>query len=504
MKRIKYSIKLLSPVVISASSSEMNTVDCLDYIPGSTLLGIFASKYISKKKCGYDAHKDDNFRKYFLRGGLIFSNAYLKTASREYLPTPLSIQKKKSDESILNLIEQDTDEQTTGTGQFCDIAGESVYFSLPEKNMNFHHSRKENRIAGKSSDGAIFNYAALSEGQEFKGYILGSDDNITAFLGLFPERDRIACRVGRSKKTQYGNAEILLEQSENYPENNVENGEAVVTFISPAVLLNENGYPEVSAEILLDYLTKDGLVIEKIEQIFSKAEDIETFIAKWGKKKPQAKAFSAGTTFKINIEGDTQKLKELEQKGLGERLGEGFGRIKINWVVAAGYSARSEEQQSTARPEGELPALLKVKFRDIILENIRKSVVVEALNLANSARVLPKNSLLGRLESDLKKSSSGREFKEKIQKYKETATKSLKKCRIGGNTLYKVVENELNMNVDSISSAVSFFCADVEINIEGLKSESAEMLYKLYWLTFFARLRKRNKEDKTKGGEGNE
>jgi len=107
---------------------DMNMVSTKDYIPGTTILGIFAARYVKEKnKLNNNVHEDETFYNWFLNGKLKFSNAYLTIYNEEteieLLPTPLSIQKEKADETnILNLIMNETEKPTTPVSRYSYIS----------------------------------------------------------------------------------------------------------------------------------------------------------------------------------------------------------------------------------------------------------------------------------------------------------------------------------------------------------------------------------------------
>jgi hypothetical protein len=73
---LNIQIRLLSPVIISSYVPDNNLTGTLGHIPASSVLGLFAAKYISKEKLE-DAHNDSNFYNWFLRNDIIFTNAYI-------------------------------------------------------------------------------------------------------------------------------------------------------------------------------------------------------------------------------------------------------------------------------------------------------------------------------------------------------------------------------------------------------------------------------------------
>ena len=110
--QIKYEVKTLSPILLSADSGEVNTVNTYEYISGNSMLGIFASKYIRDRNLS-NAHEDPTFRDFFLNGKLKFLNAYIQKEIEDEkyktYPIPFSIQKEKYRNNIIDLLWVDKD-----------------------------------------------------------------------------------------------------------------------------------------------------------------------------------------------------------------------------------------------------------------------------------------------------------------------------------------------------------------------------------------------------------
>jgi len=71
MKSLKYRIKLTAPTIISGTSGDSVTNSCLSYIPGTTILGILAGRYLQQY------NDKTEFERLFLRSGLFFQEFVL-------------------------------------------------------------------------------------------------------------------------------------------------------------------------------------------------------------------------------------------------------------------------------------------------------------------------------------------------------------------------------------------------------------------------------------------
>jgi len=451
MKALQYKVRTLAPVVISTTSGEANLTGTLNYLAGSSILGVFASQYLSagkgKATCSHvGLHQDERFYRWFLRGDLSFGNAYLAVQDEEntylFYPTPLSLQQDKEEKTVYNLtaMAEKPDEETKALGGFSRLEIDRLIFEMPAKQLYFHHARKD-RLKGRSEEGEIFHYEALNEEQLFVGRILGEEEDLKEFKTWFG--CGFLAWVGRSKNAQYGQVEIELAEIEEIEENVTElindDNTLVLTFLSPVILRNRYGFPEVSFRVLQEHLAKvlgtDGFTIE---ECYARAELVENFVSVWKLKRPAEKALAAGSTFKLtfNREPDSElqeKIKALCREGLGERRNEGFGRLTVNLATKERYSKDKLKPGELEKPEGSLPKEAKEIFKKIVHNNLETKMEKVAVDkseefFTGEKKLLP-NSLLSRLELLLRESGNMDEFSRKIKNLRDTARDKLEGYR---------------------------------------------------------------------------
>lgn len=509
---LKYKVKTLSPVLITGGEGDSRMTATKDYITGRVMLGVFASKYIGKSACMPDkAHEDTRFFKWFLRGDIRFANAYLQIDNKMLLPTPLSIHRDKSSDKIYNLLYKEVDRPTNPAGGYCWLENDRIFFHLPEKRLYFHHFRKD-RIKGHSDERGIFFYEAISEGQEFWGTIWGNKNDLKEFRDFYG--GRIKARLGRSKKTQYGSIEIeLLDIEELNPEIDISQGHIILTFISPVILFNKFGFPEVSVDSLSAYLAQmlglDPKEIE-IEACCARVENIENYTSVWRMKNPADKAFSPGSTFRISFKTSLSdelknRIKELAVLGIGERRNEGYGRVLINRPLSEELLEEKEKPAKSKgeKPFGDIPVFVKELLMQIIKERVSRILIKKALQDAdyckdNKNEEILSGNLLGRLELMLNTSKKHQDFIKKVEGLQDTAKNKLKGYYIGEKgPLFETISKDLPWeqifaglrDLDKISREIGYrFQEDEELK---------EDLFKKYWRTFFRSIRMQNK----KGGK---
>jgi len=518
MYHIHYKIRTLSPILLTWVTGDTNMVSTLDYIPGSVLLGIFAKKYIDKKDLGGNAHEDQYFYRCFLNSSICFTNACLSKSNENdrstFYPTPLSIQSSKEDEKEIYDLMITSKKQTENLGNYCEIINDKIHLASASRSINFHHSRKD-RVKGHSDDGTIFNYESLDPLQEFSGWIIGEKADLKIILDLIGSKMKI--NIGRSKQIQYGEAELeLLYDIPDTPISEVNtfnpdrlNNPFILTFWSPAIIYNKNGFPSTSITYLKKYLSSN-LEVQygdiHILQAFKKSEVVENFVSKWLLKKPSETCFKAGSCFKIRIEGlndnINEKLTELQKIGIGERTGEGFGRFLINMQQKDRYIRDYGTKLNTNKPEGSVPDITQKVIKDVAIRSYLTIAEVQALKdgsgFNKNKDQIPTNSLLSRLVFMIKESDNAADFISKVSELPETATNNIKRCRNDQINLYEFIHSsdtyvsgilDQDQDLQNCCSLIGF----KPLSNEELKSK----IFSHYWLTFLAIMRK----EKKKGGE---
>ena len=221
MQQLKFSIKTLSPVVISSMSNSTVMTTAHSEISGSIIRGILASRYVKQLKLGDKAHEDAEFIQLFY-GGLKFLTANLVVKRQRSFILPLSLQQAKSgsgSNKVQDLLTAKEPEKGYKSLQGYGIIEDGKIFTAEvNKNISMHMSRDSEgeRLSGKSTDGKIFNYESIDEGQVFQGLIVGDKANLQKLVdGLKFENNSMIAYIGRSHFTQYGKCQITFEKIED-------------------------------------------------------------------------------------------------------------------------------------------------------------------------------------------------------------------------------------------------------------------------------------------------
>ena len=358
MNRLKFSIKTLSPVVLTSTSNATVMTETHSEFGGSTIRGIFAARFIEVQKL-QDAAHDKTFREIFF-GGLRFLPSTPEILNRRSFVLPLSLQRGKAgtgdDDKIQDLLNAESPQKGyksfRGYGTLVD---EKIFSARVKTNVFMHMSRTgaQERLAGKSIDGGIYNYEALDAEQTFRGEIIG-DKKILLKLrdGLNLDGGKMAAYIGRSKFTQYGKCLVTVGDVEDVPAENF--SEKIFLRLDTPLIPVDDCFIEAKKILAAEIIGKLG---EKFSlgKVFASGVEIENFVVPWSLKRPRVSALAAGTVFELKISApltDDEKnlLTAKIYAGFGTRTEEGFGQLRL-WQPSDKFTVGKLDDEKLSKPE---------------------------------------------------------------------------------------------------------------------------------------------------------
>ena len=448
MYEIKFVIKTLSPVVISAASNSTLMTKSHDEISGSMIRGLLANRYIQEKKLGNKAHEDKNFQELFY-SDLKFLSATPVISGKRSFVLPLSLQRGKKGTADEKNVQDLLSVKKTPAGYkslrgYGIVDDDKIFTVSVEKNIFMHMSRSETeeRISGKSEAGHIYNYEALETGQIFCGQILGTEN---ALENLQLENKSFVERIGRSRSTQYGECEFVFGNIKEIKFQNF--GEEIYLRLeSPLISTNDNF---ISAEKILQTEVIDKLGENfALVKVFSSGTEVENFVSIWGMKRPRVQALAAGTVFEViaNQECDKKILHEKFYSGFGVRTEEGFGQIRI-WQPKTFTLCKFNRNEFTERKNfSELTIkIAKNILLDRYLEQIRSYAHEDATALTAQLQRGNYSHFFSRLSDILllvEENGLRKNFGKKISDESRDGTlfqDNLKKIYVGNQKLYDIL-----------------------------------------------------------------
>lgn len=328
---IGYTVILNDNVFIPSATADSS----YDYIPGSTVLGAFAGKYLSIN------NEDGNFENLFLKNNICFSPLYITKKENEYsIPAVPLLGRIKGEDGVFNVTER-TDDKIIKPFKNGYLTERYEYIK-PVTETIYHHS---------TSEKVLYTQNCISKGQLFSGTISGKGIYLKSILNLLNG----SIRFGRSKTAQYSLCDIISSEIISKDKNNevkLEKGEYYAAVaLSDIVLMDEFGNYNPSYELLKEKLGekselfcfKPGSNDDKMSFSTIRYKAIMGYNAKRGLQSPHYRVIAAGSAvvFKAADTGNISKNILI-----GEKFGEGFGHIAIYKLSEFKCSSTSNDKLS--------------------------------------------------------------------------------------------------------------------------------------------------------------
>lgn len=402
MKTIKLHLKAEEPLVITDGSSEGMSHETLNYIPGSMLLGAFASIWV-KNNANINPDESSEFNDLFLNGKVKWGNAYPsvwnKLKELETVPIPLTFQKiknyaglpeaktsiteeeqDKEDRRVLNLIRIDPNNTKTlrdycseqlnwkfGTkeaakpkkidGGFMSIDGccqPNIRFGF-----NTHVAMDEFR---HGADHQLFGYSSINAGTTFVSEVMFDDEIADELKVLLSKGDDI--RVGHSRSAGYGRLSYIKEAEKIFSDNEVDlaKSKEIYLFLSSSYIPKhswEKPIKSLERELISSGLGENCV---SASDVSCRYKTISGYSGKWHLPRPSRNAIVAGSVIKLNL--NTNENVKLPP-ALGADTAEGYGRYLINPTFLDKLSpelkcfSKSEQVNSNLKMNNPLSILLK-------------------------------------------------------------------------------------------------------------------------------------------------
>ncbi|MCH3960194.1 MAG: hypothetical protein LKE51_12890 [Selenomonas sp.] len=522
MKQVQVKITTKSPVVLAAASGAAVMTATNEVFSGTVLRGLAAARYIAAAGLGKAAHKDAAFRSLFF-GQLRFVDAFLLSADgQRSFPVPMSLQRSKDGSRLLDLLR---DEPQPGFksihGLGCIDAQGGFSRIAPQKSISLHMSRssEDERLAGKSRDGNIYNYESLDAGQTFCGNICGEESALQQLMEQ--TGSSWTAYVGRSHYTQYGECQIELSELQDVESEQVPAvGQAVVLRLETPFIPWSDERTEAAGMLaeLADKMNAaagENLFHVDSKTIFSGKTVVDNFVGVWQLRRPRVSALAAGSVFRLVKEtgwtdADQSNLAGILCQGIGQRTAEGFGTLRI-WSCQSLTPAEAKPVSGKAdiviqQPEvkKKAAAILRLKC----LDQVRAFAAADARQAAGS---IPKDAthMLSRLDGLLSrtKETAATGFPSLLEREcRDDSTpfvRHLEAIRIDGRKLRDILKGNLADMPYQVRLADSIQKEDrkigelyQELGMNSSLTKDSLVFYE-YWHWFF---RHGRKQVNTKGG----
>ncbi len=342
--RVYYQLTLVDPVIISQTTATTNNHECVDYIPGSTMLGAAAGRLYSELT---DTQSWDVFH----NGACRFSPCYAMIDGQPSLPVPASWHVAKG-------VAATKDERIQA-----DAVSNHAYAAFRRDERVQYKQWREGYITaqgreaevvkslrtktaikaetGNADDNRLFSYSYLEAGQHFVGWIDCPDEALCERLKACLKGE---LRLGRSRNSEFGRVKLtfLNNHGESYP---IDAGSSLVLWcLSDVQMLNQLGMPTMTPslqEIFSLLAASSNLPLPagrlNLERSFIRSQRISRFNQTRQGLDSEQILISKGSVLVYDLDQaltDSQ-LALLSQQGIGINKQQGLGWVAVNpaWAL---------------------------------------------------------------------------------------------------------------------------------------------------------------------------
>jgi CRISPR-associated protein Csx10 len=397
MPHVFFDVTLEQPLVISQQAASAGAHQSLDYIPGSVLLGLVASRL-------YAQLEPQSAWILFHSGQVRFSDALPLSGKMIYQPLPLCWHSYKGESCRSNgylLANQLFDPSQTSTDAARQpvqlrtgyVAADGRYL-MPERQQTLKTAI--DRTTGMAAESQLFGYEALSAGQTFR-FSLQADDNLdpTLWRTLLQSLPGQA-RLGRSRSAQFGRVQISA-QAEAALQTPLNAGTQLTLWLQSDLLLEDVGQACLTPHPHLLGLPEGSQWL--VGQSFLRSRSYSAYNAFRRHFGPERQLISRGSVLRYSLPRalSNNELQQL-QKGLGLDIECGLGVAAVNPSLLSQATpafprpaaAQAVTQKSVEAPASALITALRKRSErrlgSVNPERIARSIYLDLCQRISEAR----------------------------------------------------------------------------------------------------------------------
>lgn len=328
--RMYYSLTTLDPIVLSQTNATTNNHECLDYIPGSAILGALAAQL-------YPELSHSESWDMFHSGAVKFGPCFPAEHNQLALPIPASwhITKGQSAFSgdtlnktaIYNQSNVEFQREDGVQYKQCREGYITANASAANVKKGITVRTAVDRLTGIAKNGSLFSYSYLSEKQTFIGWV---ESDSPDYLAKIRTKLTGQLNIGRSRNTEFGRVEIkpFLDVLPPKPDSNQEY--LTLWCLNDCQCLDQQGLPTFVPNI--NELIPGALGELNKQRSFIRTNKVSRFNQKRRGSDSEQLLISKGSVlvYKLLNPLSQQQLDELQKNGMGINQHQGLGWIMVN------------------------------------------------------------------------------------------------------------------------------------------------------------------------------
>ena len=424
---IPFTIQLRTPLLV-ADRVTGNVVRSLDYLPGTMILPILTrllkgrGEYSVSELLKADRLRISNASLAFRKGS--------KVRKVRGLPVPAAFHHAKGEEQVFskgrvsNRLHEpgkyDEHPKSLRSG-FIALTGNTLpVYGVPKRVFRPHNTVDEESQRPTEAVGGVFGYEALAAGTELAGTVRiraslkkdptdtkeQSQNEIPAWMNeCIPENQSTTCRLGRSSKDDYGQAEITfeaktIEDQGSLSDSGAETVGGFTVWLTSDLILRTAALSQRPAQALLIETLAESLGVSAADlecdqdpekpDSFIRYRRHESWHVGWSLPRPSFVSIAAGSCLRVRLKAPSslnrKQLARLQREGLGERRAEGFGEIRINEPLLSRALENLSSPSGWTALDGSPKAIQSEHQENVGAQN-SKSTVHSASDLAVMERI---------------------------------------------------------------------------------------------------------------------
>jgi len=354
--RLYYKLTTLDPIIVSQNNATTTNHECLDYIPGSAILGTLAGKLYAKLT-------NQESWQVFHSGVVQFGPCYPLTNQEIALPTPNSWHYEKGEEAFINV---DNNTQQYNRKKITNHA--APHFKRDEQKQykqcrhGYLTSQAQTKpviqgystktaiksATGSAEDGQLFSYSYLEAEQSFVGWVNINDELTSHTLQQLKQALNGTVRIGRSRNNEFGRVKLAsISLEETAIKSNSE--QLIIWCLSDVEMINTLGMPTLAPTGDDIHSELKGIPLNP-HKSFIRSNKVSRFNQKRQGLDSEQVLINKGSVLTFDLSKPEHKEKITEQlltslatQGIGINKQQGLGWVCINppW---ADHSEISSEQ----------------------------------------------------------------------------------------------------------------------------------------------------------------
>ncbi len=363
---VEVALMLKTETPLAATCKKVgNVLESLDYVPGTYLL-----PHVTRMlgELGIDIGPS------VLRGDLRVSPATIEVGAQAGRPVPLALVKHKQGGgfdkrgTILNRLWESPPPGLPTKPVRRGYVGHATAQTLPQhtsevpRGVLTHNTVEDKLQRPDTSVGGVYSYEAISPGTQLRCTLSVRQSLANTFAAACADwKTKLTgpCRLGRSKKDDFGLVQVTLPDEKNAGQNDDQSTSRlkcvcdpvsrkhrlVVWLLSDLLVRGALLRPDPTAEglqVALEQalspakLTLRGDVGDLVSAA-TRTRRVDSWQVKWCLPRPSLIGLAAGSCFVFEADRaiPAADLQRVEAEGLGDRRAEGYGRIRFNEPLVA-------------------------------------------------------------------------------------------------------------------------------------------------------------------------